>query len=704
MLFAGHDCSKLLAQTTNTPPPATQTSRNSRLRLEDRADAGMGGNYITLEKEFLGTRKTGTTARGYRIERRVFGSGTTWQFLTDVESPKDSLEFRARLVQAYKPFQGLFSLDEIPVSQIWKRYERVSVLDSVGMWGNAIIVRQALGVAYQDTTALAATPYEYRVSKLMNSGEAAMLFVTNQVLGITPPTLASLKFASARCDRRSAVLQWTTNGLPRPFGVLLYRRENLSGDFQRVPATVSLSGSLDATTYRLEDTTIRYGAIYQYYLVPFNAYALLGTASDTTLVSTVPFNEASFVQDLRASTTNGGIRVTWRLLSPENLAGLELWRSQDFNGTFERIVSVSPRDSSYTDRSVKEIDRYWYYVIRRGLLGEVSPPSIKVYGIYEDPSKPPRPFIAESEATTKGNLLSIGSTRPNLRGYRIWRSDGYGKEMLPITGVIPPDDSTGFATFLDTARSLLATHSYGYAVQAETRSHQTSDFSDTVYLRPNKPLPPPATPMNLVALPRRFPTDSAETRASAQRDAVELFWDNMQESDALVQQYRVFRRVVSSNASGSNDGNTNNAFTLLADSLGGQQNYYTDTTVTASTQYEYAVKSVAANAESAMSAVARASVPSNAVELSPPSGVRALPTSNGVEIRWGMVVGNEIEGFAVYRYQRDGEPKRISLVTTSQRSFFDALPKRGELYFYYVTVIDKQQRESPPSREVSIRH
>jgi hypothetical protein len=719
-----------------------QTQKKTALGvpIEDRANAGTNGIYVSFGNEILNPAKAqiqaqrtstqGASAqsvsfKGYRVERRAVSTGTGWQPIAEVEAPSTEAEFRARFAEASKPYQGLFPLAEIPTARIWQRFERSSLLDSLGLWGNSMIVRLAVGVAYYDTSASKSTVYEYRVSKIPTSGEPIVQFITNQVLGMKPPELAPLKFMGARTDKRSITMTWeaqssainanntgnTNNATsptsstkaPRPFGVLLLRREDLKGEFQRVPATVSLSGTLEATAYRIEDTTTRYGAIYQYYLVPFNAFAVLGQPSDTTLVSTVPFNEASFIQDVQAKGSETGIRIAWRILAASNLAGLEIWRSNDYKGVFTRIASVSPRDSIYTDRSAQEIDRYWYYLVARGLLGEVSPPSVKVFGIYEDPNKPMRPFVVEAEATENGNRVVVGHSRRGLRGFRIFRSDGVNQELLPISDVIA-QDSSGYATFLDTASTLLATHSYGYAAQAESRSHQLSALSDTVYLRPNKPLPNPATPLNLVAIVERATLDSSGKRQSSSR--VQLFWDDMKTIDPLIHHYRLLRK--------SPAGREGSGFVTLADSLGAEQNYFTDSTAMPETQYEYAVQSIgisgAEGALSPLSAIARATISDEATSTSvaAPSGVRAFRSGTGIEIRWGAVEQMGLSGYNVYRYAQGMEPQRIAQNTPDKRSFLDANAKRGQLYFYFVTTTsvaapNQQNRESQPSREVSIR-
>jgi hypothetical protein len=707
------DVSDAAAQQKKTGSPAQAKTtlgipNTKGIPVEERAHAATRGNYVSFGNGQLLGKTIAAQGGVYRVERRSVGSGTTWQVLADVQAPRTEPEFRARFGEAAQPFQGLFPLTEIPTNPIWQRFERTKSLDSVGIWGSIIITQLALGFAYHDTTALQSVTYEYRVSTVESGGQATILFITNQVLGLVPPVLVPLRFANSQTDKRSVVLNWTAtrnklNAGARPFGVLLYRREDLKGAFLRVPAVVSLSGTLEATAYRLEDTTIRYGAIYQYYIVPFNSYAVLGSASDTSLVSTVPFKEASFINDIQAKSEESGIRITWRLLSPNNLAGLELWRSTDFKGAFQRIASVSPRDSSYTDRSAKEIDRYWYYLVARGLLGEVSPPSVKVFGIYENPAAPMPPFIVESEATKKGNRLVIGSTQSHLRGYRLFRNDGHNKEMLPISELITLD-SSGFTVFLDTSTVLLPTHSYGYAAQAETRSHQLSSLSDTVYLMPNKPFPPLTAPANVVALAQSVAADSTGKLGS--KSFVEIFWEDMSSIDLQMQYYRIFRRVASDNKKSSDKSSDKNRFVALADSLGGQQNYFTDTTFVPDVQYEYVVQSVGrTGVESPFSAIARAIVvgKSDQTASAPPSGVRAFRSADGVEIRWGAVEKHGLTGYNIYRYTQGTEPQRLAQNLPDKRSFVDTKLKRGDLYFYFVTVISDKQQESTPSREVSIR-
>ncbi len=83
----------------------------------------------------------------------------------------------------------------------------------------------------------------------------------------------------------------------------------------------------------------------------------------------------------------------------------------------------------------------------------------------------------------------------------------------------------------------------------------------------------------------------------------------------------------------------------------------------------------------------------------------AVPTSQGVELRWEPSPAPDLAGYRVYR-RLSGEEKFVLLTPELlQKPYFvDARVKRGQAYHYYVTAVDDSPRhnESLPSEVASI--
>jgi hypothetical protein len=87
--------------------------------------------------------------------------------------------------------------------------------------------------------------------------------------------------------------------------------------------------------------------------------------------------------------------------------------------------------------------------------------------------------------------------------------------------------------------------------------------------------------------------------------------------------------------------------------------------------------------------------------------VLAVPTSQGVELRWEPSPAPDAAGYRVYR-RSTGEEQytRLTPELAKKPYFVDSRVKRGDTYHYYVTVVDDSPRanESIPSEVVSVTY
>ena len=88
-------------------------------------------------------------------------------------------------------------------------------------------------------------------------------------------------------------------------------------------------------------------------------------------------------------------------------------------------------------------------------------------------------------------------------------------------------------------------------------------------------------------------------------------------------------------------------------------------------------------------------------------GLLAVPTSQGVELRWEPSPAPDLAGYRVYR-QAAGEEKysRLTPELLTKPYLVDSRVRRGQTYHYYVTAVDDSPRanESLPSEEAEITY
>jgi fibronectin type 3 domain-containing protein len=171
----------------------------------------------------------------------------------------------------------------------------------------------------------------------------------------------------------------------------------------------------------------------------------------------------------------------------------------------------------------------------------------------------------------------------------------------------------------------------------------------------------------------------------------------MKATDGAIAGYYLYRR------DGSGMGAKKIDFKKLVDSLlPSTQNYFVDQSVAEGKLYEYAVQSVDFfNGVSSLSTTERIEIQLE-LPLSP-AGVRVEKTTDGVLLRWGAVVHPDVVSYKINRSQVGGKGTVVGTVKSDKYEYLDRTVRSGELYFYTITTVWKNGRESNPSKEISIR-
>jgi hypothetical protein len=84
-----------------------------------------------------------------------------------------------------------------------------------------------------------------------------------------------------------------------------------------------------------------------------------------------------------------------------------------------------------------------------------------------------------------------------------------------------------------------------------------------------------------------------------------------------------------------------------------------------------------------------------------PTGLRAVPAPNSVELAWEPDAQSSVTGYRVYRSTGGGAPEKIG-ETGAIPTYSDRSVEHGKTYRYTVTAVDAAGRESAPSAAVEI--
>jgi len=646
------------------------------------AAAGEKGIYVALGISLPSKTHPVDNAVGYRIERRGRNE-STWTKLADVSSPESLDEFKSRLEKFNNIIPVPLPLDQVPVNDLWNKISAYGNADSLKFWSGVLCVRLAAGMMYLDSTVSSGGVYTYRVSKIDASGNSFEPLISNVEKFPANVSLSKPHIEFKTAGEKTILLRWNGGTGKSPAYFRAYRQDNLKGDFTLINPLKLITAKQDSTFLIVQDTLISPLQLYKYFVVTLDYFGNTDAVSDTVLVGSYDFRNVPFPDQLHSESSSSlnAIRISWRLEDPRLVRNLSLYKSADFDTGFVKIEDLSPSDTFFVDQQVLPMKKYFYYLVMHGPLGEVSPPSAKVFGMLRSTIKPVPPNIFKSEGTNNGVRLEIFDSDKLLLGYRVYRSNGFNSTLQLISNLVPYHDS--MTVYTDTSSLLQGDRIYLYAVRAENSSHVVSDFSDTVSVRPHKPTTPP-TPMNLTAY--------------YSGNHVQLYWDDLQPVDGALRGYYVYRRELNQSE------NETSEYRKLVDTLLNEHtNRFADTTAVEGNSYEYAIQAIdifGGKSELSSSAKIFLSIPLPIA----PGGLRAENNSNSILITWDETIQNRLAGYRIYRYVRGTNPIIVGQINNvKELSFTDSTVRKGNLYFYFITSVNNGGKESKPSEEVLIR-
>ena len=647
------------------------------------AHGGNAGNYIELGRAMVSKEKPYLGIERYLIERRQ-ADESMWKEIASVSAPTRYDEFLLRLAEASIFAPDPVKLTESDFIQLWEQIQksnnRVDSLFYVGF----LPIRLALGLAYLDTSAKIGITYLYRVSTIKTSGAIERTVYSKPVSFPEPFLLDAPKCVSKQAHPNEISIRWQTRKTAN-VTFLAFRRAGLSPFVPIDPIRVATTKG-DTLILAIRDTLIQPNLDYAYFIAPHDFYGNFSPISDTATVLTTNFQNLLLPQNLQAknlkdiadssSENSFGIKISWSLENIDGVKAVEIYRSQSFEGDYERIASVSPKETSYIDATVEEMKAHFYRLQLIGLYDEKSRMTNRVHAIAQNPMPPIAPIL-EAIATPNGIELRL-TCEDDVAGFRLYRA-GENDSLALISPLIPKSNE-GYTRYVD---STIKDDSriQVYAARSENKSFLMSVFSEKLSVKPIF-RSRPKSPINLSA------TIQSE---NANSQSVKLIWEDMSPFVRAIQGYQVFRRE-----------NNMQLKQLHKGLLSSEQNHFSDTTLSGQLAVEYAVVLIDGLGEQSELATISVQLKSKPM-LAPPSNLSAMPTANGVVLRWDEVQQENLQEYVVYRYEREQSPVRLGAVSKKTIELVDATAQKETLYFYFVKSRDQNGEESKESEEVGIR-
>ncbi|MFQ3609630.1 MAG: hypothetical protein SNJ55_13430, partial [Chloroherpetonaceae bacterium] len=644
------------------------------------AHGGNAGNYIELGRAMVSKEKPYLGIERYLIERREAEGESVWKEIASVSAPTRYDEFLLRLAEASLFAPEPVKLAESDFIQLWEQIQnsnsRVDSLFYVGF----LPIRLALGLAYLDTSAKIGTMYLYRVSTIKTGGAIERTVYSKPVSFPEPLSLDPPKCISKQVHTNEISIRWQTRKKAN-VTFLAFRRVGLSPFIPIDPIRVATTKG-DTLILAIRDTLVQPNLDYAYFIAPQDFYGNFAPISDTVSVLTTNFQNLLLPQNLQAknlkdladsvSESTFGIKISWTLENIDGVKSVEIYRSQSWEEGYERIASVSPKETSYIDATAEEMKPHFYRLQLVGLYEEKSRLTSRVFAVAENPAPPIAPTL-EALATPNGIEFRL-MCEDEVAGYRLYRADE--NDSLLLVSALIPKANQGYTVYVDSSIKGDA-RIQTYAARSESKSFVMSAFSEKLSVKPNLQTRP-KSPMNLSA------TIHSENGVS---QSVKLTWEEMSPFVKGIQGYQVLRRALKSNSPSPLPFEPCHKGLLPS-----EQNHFSDTTLTSESAIEYAVILIDGVGEQSDAAIVSVQLRSKP-PLAPPSNLSATPTASGVVIRWNEVQQENLQDYVVYRYEREHAPLQLGSVSKNALELVDSTAQKETLYFYFVKSRDANGEE-----------
>jgi len=616
----------------------------------------------------------------YRVLRQERG-GKEWQQVGSLRYPRNFEEFRGKLEAASLrlPFLNTPGKDEQTI--MWRTLSHSRVADSLYGWAANPVVLQATGSGLWDNGIAAGTNYRYEVLQLDKAGKILSKKVTKEVRYPGHSPNFDIQSAGIKTGKNRVELDFLVNNINGLAGCRLFRQYYQQGPFTEIPVRPFFFNKNNRYYLGVIDSSATTRIPYRYFIVPYDEMGNEAKASDTVNVYDVTrINNNSYVTYIhaRSDTSRHAIVLTWHLANPREALSVDIYRGISYDSTYQRISSVSPNDTLFTDRVVTPVTTYFYSIVVNGVYGR-SMPSARVSAIlHADRANnlPPQ----EVTGRLNGEVVTLNWKRiqPDTRGYYIYRSSNFTGAPKLIASILSSRDSV--QTFTDSLRKLPYSPVYRYAIRSENSSYKLSPPSDFVTI--NNPHP------QKIDVP-------AKITARYQDGKVMVVWDNVPAAHAPGG-FRVERRDI--NAQGRVVEDYHPIDTGTPPGI----NYYADSTVNDGMEYLYRVRSIGFDNNQLSSPGLPASVFIPLEVPLPPAHVRVISTKKGVVLQWDTPLDTSIHQYIIYRAVTGGKPSNIKVLPSTANNWTDTSVKNGNTYFYYLVSVNNKKKESAPTQPVGI--
>ncbi len=634
---------------------------------------GPAGLYIKAGKEF-------PRQFIYRIEMK--DKSGSWQRIQQLTFPKHEAEFRTRIMDAAALLPHLSYPTEADITRVWKKAMGKTTVDSLYLDAANPLFYYAFGLG----TILRINPGGqenlFRVVKLDPNTAGIISEIEVKASGNTKPLNTKIKSIGYRASGKTVSIDFEVLDFDRMQDVQVFRGHRFRKDFEEIRAPGFFSKKDGKYILTILDEGTLNNMAYSYFVVPFDLMGTMGISSDTLDVNSVAEKSMiTYFKDFKATSLEdeNGIKLSWSLSSPKDVVSVEIYRSLSYDGEYQRIASVSPSETGYTDFDVEPVTGYFYQCQFNGNYQKSFPaPRIPAMLHANQPNLFPPNGIT---ATVSGNIVQLSWNRQDkdTHGYYLYKGDGFEGELRLFSRLITSSEQT--VQYSDTLEVSDTTRTLSYAVADVNTSYAIS-------------LPSERTAIQIPAGRIPFPTGLTARKSD---QSVLLIWEDVMVSNSNISGYQVFRTVEDPEGRLIEERRMlspgNNTFT---------HNYFNDTLAKPGTTCVYEIRSVGLSPDILSSFCQPVRVVLPEKELLPPSNIKLFTSGNQVIIQWDEPLGQEIEYVLITRTGSDKKVHEVRAGSTAENEWIDTGLKSGETYYYFLSTVGKNGKESNSSEPLGI--
>ncbi len=619
------------------------------------AIAGKNGVFIWCGHSF---------AKGF--EYQVFMKQlNSWKLFTKFKFPANASEFSARLNETLPIYPYLKMLTDSEIQRIWTKADRTQLIDSLAPYSANPFVMETLGVGALVTGLDAGKEYSFKVVKSYGSNSADTLPLINNFRFAAQKLKTTFKPFNVKPQGKSVTVEFEILNSDRMFDCEVYRSEYQRNSFAKVSASKLFFNKTGKSYIAISDDGVITGSGYSYYVVPIDAMGNTGVASEQINVYnilpkqlTVAFEKYKAV----SADSENAIKLSWKLNQTKDIVSIDIFRATEYDGDYKKIMSLSPNDTIYLDKSVKPVVAYFYSIRLNGEY-QKSFPSPRIPAIL----KPNRPNIFPPNnvvVSIKGRIVTIcwKKFETDTRGYYVYRGEGFKGEPKQISGIILTD-SAKFC-YTDTIKESNEVQTYSYAVADVNTSYAISPLSETVSVQ-------------TVTATLPVPTN---VKTSLQDNKVNVFWTDMVKNYPYIIGYQITRRVTDFDNKAVEPSKT---IALLRSN----RNYIEDSLVTENRKYYYIVQCIGVDSAIHGSPSQEVACFIYTTALPAPSNLKLFAQQKNIIIQWDEPYSEAVTSYKLYRAEKNMEPVEIATIKAGISEFTDLKVENGKSYYYAIEAI-----------------